>query len=95
MWNAFHITSILLENNTVKITRTSPITGVTNTLDVDCTSEQLEDWEAGTLIQDAMPNVPAPLREFLMTGTTPSEWTAMFGRPSCARCRVRRSGRRG
>lgn len=79
----------------MKITRTSPITGVTNTLEIDCTPEQLADWEAGMKIQDAMSDVPAPLREFLMTGTTPAEWTAMFGRPSCARCRVRRSCRRG
>lgn len=79
----------------MKITRTSPITGVTHTREVNCTPEQIAAWEAGMKIQDAMPNVPAPLREFLMTGTTPSEWTAMFGRPSCARCRVRRSGRRG
>ena len=65
----------------MKITRTSPITGVTNTLEVDCTPEQLEAWEAGTLIQDAMPGVEASLREFVKSGITPQEWIETFGRP--------------
>ena len=76
------------------ITRRSQISGEVNTLEVGCSPEQLAAWEAGVKIQDAMPNVPAPLREFLMTGITPAEWIAMFGRPPCSpRCRVRRSGR--
>lgn len=65
----------------MEITRTSMITGATHTLEVDCTPEQLEAWEAGTLIQDAMPAVDAPLREYIKSGITPQEWTAMFGRP--------------
>ena len=63
------------------ITRRSMISGKVNTLDVACTEEQLARWQAGEKIQDCMPDVPAPLREYLMTGTTPQEWTAMFGRP--------------
>ena len=65
----------------MKITRTSPVTGVTHTLEVDCTPEQLEAWEAGTLIQDAMPDVEAPLREYIKSGITPQEWIETFGRP--------------
>ena len=77
------------------ITRKSMISGEVNTLEIDCTPEQLAAWEAGEKIQDAMPDVEAPLREFLMTGTTPAEWNAMFGRTPCSPgCRVRRSGRR-
>ena len=77
------------------ITRRSQISGEVQTLEIDCTPEQLAAWEAGMLIQDAMPNVAAPLREFIKSGITPQEWTAMFGRPPCSpRCRVRRSGRR-
>ena len=77
------------------ITRTSMISGKTHTLDIACTEEQLARWQAGEKIQDCMPDVLAPLREFLMTGTTPQEWTAMFGRPPCSPgCRVRRTGRR-
>ena len=63
------------------ITRRSQISGEVNTLEVGCSPEQLAAWEAGVKIQDAMPNVPAPLREFLMTGTTPVEWAEMFGKP--------------
>ena len=77
------------------ITRKCMISGEVNSLEVDCTEAQIAAWEAGEKIQDAMPNVPPPLREFLMTGTTPAEWNAMFGRPPCSPgCRVRRSGRR-
>ena len=63
------------------ITRRSQISGEVNTLEVDCTEEQIERWQAGEKIQDCMPDVPAPLREFLMTGTTSVEWAEMFGKP--------------
>ena len=77
------------------ITRRSQISGEVNTLEVDCTEEQIERWQAGEKIQDCMPDVPAPLREFIKSGITPQEWAEMFGRPPCSpRCRVRRSDRR-
>ena len=63
------------------ITRKSMISGVVNTLEVDCTEEQIELWQAGMKIQDAMPDVPAPLREFVKSGITPEEWRVMFGSP--------------
>ena len=79
----------------MKVTRTSPITGITHTLEVDCTPEQLAAWEGGTLIQNAMPGVEAPLREYVKSGITPEEWLETFGKPPCSLgCRVRRSGRR-
>lgn len=73
----------------MKITRTSPITGVTHTLEVDCTPEQLAAWEAGTLIQDAMPGAEAPLREYIKSGITPQEWLETFGPPPWAKRRKR------
>ena len=33
----------------------------------------------GKLIQNAMPDLTAEQREFLISGTTPDEWAAMFG----------------
>ena len=63
------------------ITRKSSMTGLTRTLEVDCTPEQLAAWESGEKIQDVMPDVPAPLREFLMTGISPEEWTETFVPP--------------
>ena len=63
----------------MRITRTSMFTGKVHTLEVPCTEAQLHAWQGGMYIQDAMPDVPADLREFLMTGTTPTEWDEMFG----------------
>ena len=63
------------------ITRTSPISGATNSLEVSCTPEQLAAWESGVLIQIAMPDVEAPLREYIKSGITPQEWVETFGRP--------------
>ena len=63
------------------ITRRSMISGEVNTLEVDCTPEQLAAWESGVLIQIAMPDVEAPLREYIKSGITPQEWIETFGRP--------------
>lgn len=58
----------------MKVTRKSILTQQTHTLDIDVTEEQLAAWRAGANIQDAMPQLEAPLREFIMTGITPEEW---------------------
>lgn len=62
----------------MKITRTSPVSGVTRTLEIAVTQAQLNSWNSGALIQNAMPNLSADDREFIMTGITPDEWEAMF-----------------
>ena len=56
------------------IERTSPFTGKTNTMDIDVTWWQYQNWIDGMLIQHAMPNISADEREFIMTGITPEEW---------------------
>ena len=61
------------------ITKKSMFSGEWNTMDIPVTQSQIDDWESGTLIQDAMPNVSADDREFLMTGVTPDEWINTFG----------------
>jgi len=48
-------------------------------MDIPVTQSQIDAWESGTLIQDAMPNVSADHREFLKTGVTPDEWVNTFG----------------
>ena len=64
----------------MKVTRTSAFTGVTRTLDLDISEQNLQDWEEGLLlIQDASPNLTSEEREFIMTGITPEEWAAEFG----------------
>ena len=60
------------------ITRTSPFSGNTNSMEIEVTQEQLSSWENGTLIQDAMPNLSADEREFIMTGITAEEWEELF-----------------
>jgi len=39
--------------------------------------DQYDAWKGGELIQNAMPNLSADEREFLMTGITPEEWATM------------------
>ena len=63
----------------MQIVRTSRISGNTNVMDIDITQAQLDAWVDGSLIQDVMPDISADEREFIMTGTTPDEWDAMFG----------------
>jgi len=46
--------------------------------EVDVPEEGYAKWKAGAFIQNAMPEVPAPLREQLITGTHPACWEAMF-----------------
>ena len=62
----------------MKITKTSPFSGNTNVMEIDVTKEQLSSWESGVLIQNAMPNLSADEREFIMTGITPAEWDSAF-----------------
>jgi len=54
-------------------------TGIERTLDLPITEAQLSEWEAGTLIQKAMPELSADEREFVMTGVTAQEWATEFG----------------
>lgn len=61
------------------ITRTSFISGLTRTKDIDITQEHLNDWNSGTTIQHAMPHLTADEREFIMSGCTTAEWEAAFG----------------
>jgi hypothetical protein len=62
------------------ITRVSRLSGIERTRDVPVQPEDFHRWESGgALIQDAMPYLPAPEREFLMSGITPDEWVECFG----------------
>jgi hypothetical protein len=58
----------------MNVTRTSMLTGVTVTREVNVTEAQLADWQSGTLAQRAMPDISAADREFIMTGVTAAEW---------------------
>ncbi len=47
--------------------------------------EQLRRWESGELIQNAMPNLPAPDRELFISGTCGVCWRELFGMPPARR----------
>lgn len=61
----------------MKVTRTSQVSGVTRTLDLDITQQQLINYEKGMKIQYAFPNLTASEREFFMTGITDEEWNVI------------------
>jgi hypothetical protein len=61
------------------IEQVSPRTGLLNVMDIDVTEEQLIDWRNGMLAQEAMPNLTADEREFIMTGLTAEDWEAICG----------------
>ena len=62
------------------ITKTSPISGKQHTMEIPVTQQQIDAWERGELIHKAMPEVPAELREFILSGITPEEWNDLFGK---------------
>jgi len=59
------------------ISRVCPFTGALNTMEIDVTDEQIMSWRNGMMIQQAMPNLSADEREFIMTGITPYMWDEM------------------
>ena len=63
------------------ITRTSPLTGKTLTLDLDITEDQIREYETPgrvRLIQEIFPSLTADQREFVLTGYTNEDWEQMF-----------------
>jgi len=63
----------------MKIARTSQVSGITRTKDLDVTGAQLAlFYEGQTPIQDCFPNLSADDREFIKTGITADEWGTLF-----------------
>ena len=60
------------------ITRTSPVTGLSRTLDLDVTADQIKEWENGALVQDVMPHLSPSQREFIISGCTPEDFDLLF-----------------
>lgn len=60
------------------ITKKSMVTGNTTTKDIDVSVQQLDAWQNGLLIQDAMPQVSSSDREFIKSGITDEEWNNLF-----------------
>jgi hypothetical protein len=62
----------------MKITRTSLASGITRTLDIDITQDQLDRWKGGELIQRVAPYLDGDSREFIISGITSEEWETLF-----------------
>lgn len=58
----------------------SVFTGLTNVMEIELDLDDYALWRSGKPIQLAMPYLTAEEREFLMTGVTPKEWEAVFGK---------------
>ena len=63
----------------MQVTRRSPFTGITRTLDLNITEAQVEAYANGALLQVAFPTLNADEREFYKTGITGEEWDQIFG----------------
>tara|TARA_R110000787_G_scaffold196133_1_gene307390 strand:- start:290 stop:508 length:219 start_codon:yes stop_codon:yes gene_type:complete len=60
------------------ITRTSPLTKIENSIEIEVTSEQIARWQDGENIQNVMPTLTHEEREFIMTGFTFEDWRTLF-----------------
>lgn len=59
------------------IVKSSTLTDKIHAREIDVTIEQVENWQGGMLIQEAMPDLSIDDREFIQTGTTADEWAAL------------------
>lgn len=79
----FFYTEGIAGPESVLVTRVSTLTGVANSMLLPLTLTQFEDalgsWVTGALIQEAFAALDRDQREFMMTGSTPEEWNAVFG----------------
>lgn len=59
----------------MQVIRKSILSGKENTLEINCTQEQLDEYAKGKgLVQSIFPNLSDDDREFIMTGITKEEW---------------------
>jgi len=62
----------------MEVDNTSILTSRSNTMVLDITIEQVQEWMNGKLIQDAFPNLTAVEREFLISGMSEAEQKEFF-----------------
>ena len=64
------------------VTRVSPISGEVNSITIEITQQQIDDWNEGKKkIQDIFPELSAGTREFILSGITPQEWDDFMKEP--------------
>lgn len=62
----------------MQITRTSTLSGITRTLEIDVEPHEYQSWRDGQLIQYSMPHLSVSDREFLISGITDDEWATLM-----------------
>ena len=64
----------------MQVTRTSPFTGIVNTMELDVTQEQIDELVEPDrrLVQDIFPELTPMEREFITAGYTQEDWDQMF-----------------
>ena len=68
-----------LDHDRLRVTRKSTFTSCVHTLVLPITAAEWVRYREGRgLIQDLLPRLTDPEREFLLTGTTQAEWKAEF-----------------
>ena len=63
----------------MKITRTSPLTGRANTLELPITQRNFRRWLEGGPVQRCFPSLDDTQREFIVTGFLPGEYEIFCG----------------
>ena len=65
----------------MNIVKVSNLTGKTSNREIDITPEQYQLYcEGNVLVQKMFPTLSVEDREFLISGTTPEEWSDAFGK---------------
>ena len=67
------------KGRSIKVTRTSPLTGATNTLDLPIDRRSFRRYLNGERVQYCFPELDVDLREFIMTGFMPGEYELFLG----------------
>ena len=66
----------------ITFTKQSPVTGQFNTYAFDLSNDEFAaayaKWHNGALIQEAFPTLTPDEREFLISGCTPEDFSAVF-----------------
>lgn len=62
----------------MKITRTSVLTKIKRTKDIDLDIEDFSRWKLGTPIEEAMPYLSIDDRDFIVSGIISGEWESLF-----------------
>ena len=62
----------------MKISKVHPFNGNINTLDLNTTLLEFDNYRAGMCSQAAFPNLTPDEREFIITGILPGEWDSYF-----------------